>query len=396
MESFNLIRNSLMDLIQSKSVEPKPHESYKNTLKTTPVAINPTSYFGSSSVIYGRRMEFEIPREYDNLAHMYIKCVLTAESVGQSETYLATKIMKLIKLKSKSGTTIQDIKPVYTTTRLDEIVGTPLYSRIITGVEPLDSFNTTETIFIPVFVSCSDDISSFFPTRDLEQLILQCEVNDSKEDMGMSQNLSSATFQLICKYHDVNTSNKISDLSYTDKPGLLKTLPNTYNAFYEDGTVCPAGTTSARILLTCPHPSFVLHMVLKNGSSQQKQIITARIETNGRIVEELDYRANYEIYSECSAFVDAGTFSRWANKINKRHFDSGLIPFNDHMFPTYVTITFESSDDDYTLYIFEEYRTSFSVSKEGRIRISTDDEYKGVLKIDASQNSQSNVGPIIN
>lgn len=371
MQNFSQINNSLIKHIDSISKVDSLEPPLKNSLKTL-VKIT-SSQILSTNTLYAKRMLFDIPRAtYDNLSQMYIKCYLSTGAVASTvESYFATKIFKSISLRTKRGTTLQKITPQYTHMRLDEICTTQLYNQMTAGIEPDQPFvNGEVTVVVPCFFFFSEDDSTFLPTRPLESLELELIVNDSKEAMGMSVNLTSMSFEIFALFHDTNESNKFDDLTYTKK-SVPKLLKGTYDVFNEDQVTCATGTTSARLLLRCPYPTFALHLSLVRADSNRRTIKTVKLTTGGNTLIEFDYRMNYVFYGEQRAYIDNGTVSLYFSKLKSRFRDSGLIVFNKEMHPCYIDITFDALDTDYIFYAFEEYRSNFLVSPIGEISIPT-------------------------
>lgn len=370
MQSFSQIKNPLINHIDSISKPDEIEKPLKNTLKTL-VKISNSQRLSTNS-LYSSRLLFDLPRgTYDNLAQLYIKCYLSTGNVASTvESYFATKVFKSISLRTKKGTTIQKLTPQYTQMRLDEIYGTQLYNQMASGIEPSNSkFGSgEETVIVPCFFFFSEDTGSFLNTRPLEALELELIVNSSKSVMGLSEDLTSMSFEIYALFHDTNESNKFDDLTFTKKT-VPRLLQGSYDVFNEDELVCPTGSTSARLLLRCPYPLFALHLCLINSVSSRRTIKTVKLTVGGNTLIEFDYRMNYVFFGQQRAFVDNGTISLFFSKLKSRSRDSGLITFSKEMFPCYLEITYDTLDTDYTLYAFEEYRSNFLISPEGNISI---------------------------
>jgi hypothetical protein len=120
---------------------------------------------------------------------------------------------------------------------------------------------------------------------------------------------------------------------------------------------------------------------------ERVKIKKATINVAGTELMVIDYRMNYQFYSNNNSFSEPDTLSIWLNKTGNRISDSGLTTFSGYMFPTYVDVEFDSLDGEYTLKTFEEYRSLLSVTDRGFIRASTDDEYQTYLKLDQTNSS---------
>lgn len=393
MESFSLIDNALMSIIDKNSQEPPRPLDLKNTLKTL-VTIQPLNTY-STGTIYNKKFTFDIPREYDNLSNLYIKCYLSTGSVTVTpETGFSPKIFKEVTLRTKKGTTLQTITPSYTGARLDSLYGSELYTAISVGLQPDGAGNFSdgiETCFVPLFFFFSEGLETSLNTRCLEQLELECVTNDNTGLLGLgSTDLTSATFELFALYHDINNSSKITDFSYTNKINVPKYLFGSYNCFQEDVTVISTGSTRARLLLRCPFPTFAIHVTLIANDSTQTQINTLRLNIAGRDLVNLDYRINYQMYGFTSSFLESGTFTYFFSRNKTRNSDSGLITFSKSMFPCYLDVTFPALSSDSSLIVLSEYRTQFNVNLKGEISLNTSD-MPGTL-----QQANSSNDPIYN
>ena len=385
MQSFSLIKNELIETIDKSAVDnyidPKP---LKNTLKTLVKIAN--SQVLSSGSLYSKRMIFDIPKSYDNLAQLYIKATLsTGDVLATMETYFGAKLFKNVYLKTKKGTVLQNVFVEYTVARLDELADSQLMTKINAGLEADGDFSAgSQTVIVPLFFFFSNE-NAFLKTRDLEQLELECVVNESKESMGMDVDLTSASFELYALYHDTNGSNKFSELTLSKK-SIPRVLKGSFNTFEEDLVVCASGSTSAKLLLRCPHPSYVLHVSLVNATTQREQIKTVKIVVKGNTLIEFDYRMNYQFYGQQNSIVSSGTVSLFFSKLCSRYIDSGLVTFSKEMFPCYLEVTFDSLGSDYTLHAFEEYRTNFPVNDYGEIHLSNDikDSTEGLDQVNSS------------
>ena len=394
MDSFSLMNNALINTIDDRAVQSTLSMPVRNSLKTM-VKIDPFLTTTGSETLYGKRILFDIPRQYDNLSQLYLKCtVSTGASASTVESYFSTKIFKYIRIKTKKGTVLQTITPEYTQERLDELYFSPLYSQIAASVEPNVTFALGDpVVFVPLFLFFSDNISNFLKTRSLENLELECIVNDDAGSMGMSASITSGSYQLYCLFHDENSSSAINDLSFTKKQRLPDYLVGSYEIFQEDKILCLSGSTEQKLLLRCPHPSYVLHISLIASDSTRSQVETVQIDIQGKRFYDMDYRANYQMYGKQVAFLENGTTSIFFSKNKDRSVDSGLITFSEQMYPSYLTVTFSGLSQDHTLHVFEEHRTNFKVKDNGDILLSID-EVPGTLDTQNSLNNQNGNGNV--
>ena len=367
MQNFNLIQNDLIKTIDQKSIDSTPKvDPLSNTLKTIKKVLPGQTLNGNP--IYNKRFLFDIPREYDNLAQVYIKCTLTTGLLTNSESYLGAKIFKEIYLKTKNGVVLQKITPKYTSARLDELNNTPLENILNASIEPDTDFTTPATLFVPCFLFFSENVNSFLKTRSLEKLEIEVCTNVNKESMGMDQDLTAASYELFLQYHDVNTSSRITDELWTIK-NIPKMFYGSFNIFEEDLVEIPTSATSAKLLLRCPYPVFAVHVAIVDASTNRKQVKTFKITTANDDLVDIDYRINYQLYSDKQSFLPSGTTSYFLSKTKDRSVDSGMIVFSKEMFPSYLEVTFNASAG-YTLYVLCEYRTNFTISDKGVVNVN--------------------------
>ena len=341
MQSFNLIQNELMSMIDNQSRSPEPESALKNTLKTLVKRNVQTTY--STGQIYNKKVAFDIPREYDNLSQLYLKVTLSTGSVAcDVDSYFATKIFKEIQLRTKQGTVLQTLNPQYLSARLDEIYSTGLYTNIALSIEPDQLFvNGDPTCFVPLFFFFSESIETALRTRSLEALEIVATTNNDYGSMGLSIDLTSINFELYYLYHDENTSSKITDVIYTEK-SIPREIVSSYNIFQEDPQVIATGATSARLLLRCPFPTFALHISLVDANSNRFQVKTMSLTVGGTTIVNLDYRINYDMFGANKAYLENGSFTYFFSRNRRRCADSGLITFSRSMFPCYLDITFDA------------------------------------------------------
>lgn len=388
MENFNLIDNHTILAIDKISREPQRELPIKNTLKTQVKSWNKYSLNSdASSGVYNQTFNIEIPREYNNLAQLYVKCTLSTNGVSTTvESYLGTKIFRSIRIKTKNGTTLQKFTPMYLQSRIDQLWLSPIYSYLQVSMMPDIAFSAgSPTVFVPLFCFFSESELSFLQTRHLEQLEVEFITNRNKGAMGLSNDLTSLDTELYCLYHDDK-----------EMPMIQRNLISSYNIFEENTTVVPSGSTSAKILLRCPHPAFSLNFCLVDSTSNIAEIKTLKLSFADRTFLELDYRINYQNYGTPRAYLEAGIFTYFFNKYKERSYDSGLIQFNGALAPVYAEITFDSLSANHTLYIFEEYRTIFNIDDKGIIQLSTDIQgWDEQMKQSNSDKGRASLGTVL-
>lgn len=378
MDRFTLMRNSLIEKTDNEAVESR---NVLNPLKNTLKTVIEKKPLRNDTTIYNRKIHFDIPREYNNLAQLYVKCELTWDVSTTPESLLGCKIFKDIILRDKvTRTKLFHIKPEYSVLRTAQLYGTPLFDRISLGAEVGSiTGGTPVTIFVPIYCFFSEGVDYFLKTRYLNPMELECIVNESSSDMGvggLSQNLSSAEYSLFCLFFDTNEPSKLSDLPIINDIYPWKKIKGSYDVFYEDDKTCAIGSNEQTLLLRCPHPTFSINCSLINETSNKKGINSFELIVGGVTVVSINYKMNYTMFGNEISYLDQPDFSYFISKEKSRSVDSGLLVFNGSMSPAYIKVTYDTITEEengpFILKTFCEYRTDFDVSEKGAINISTD------------------------
>lgn len=378
MDQFALITNKLMNDIEKISVSKQElyQKPLENTLKTNRKIWVKQSY-GENS-IYGEINTIQVPKEFNNLAQLYIKVTLStglaAVTIREAGEF-AARIFSRITLRNKSQTEIQHITPEYTLKRIFEISGTPLYTKITSGisVDDVDFTLGDVVVYVPLFFFFSENYINFLPNRELEQLELEFITNESAASMGMSINLTSINYELFALYYDNKkmTNNNVDNDLY-NKFKLPKYLVNSYNIFEENTVSVPANTSSARLLLRCPYPIFSLNISIFDPLTLARtQINSMKLTVGNNTFIDLDFRMNYTMSGDNIASTESGTFSYFFSVLKSRMVDSGLITFSKEFFPCYLDVEFTASDTTTkTMVTYEEIKTLFPIKENGEIGIN--------------------------
>lgn len=364
MNNFNLINNNLFKSLDGS-----------NTLKTL-IKVPITTKYGSQQ-IYSKTIEFDIPREYNGLEQMWIKCTLTTAGVANPQTFLGTRIFKEIRIRNKRGDCVlQHIYPEYTYARIDELIGTPVYKHLEDAIEPDQTFNNnTVTLYVPLFSWIANDN---LETGSIEQLVVEAVVNDNKESMGLAADLTATSYELHCRFNDTFGASKL----------VPRTLVVT-DAFREpDDLVVATGSTSCKTLFRCPEVVFVSHFTMVSDTQNLFQIDSLEIDSRGVNIVDLDRRTNYSLAEGINevAVVQNGPLSYWWSKERSRLSSSGQIYFQESMYPVQCTLNFQPLDSSYKLKVIHEYKAKFIINDLGQIsRLST-----GFLETNALNNGNGN------
>ena len=372
MESWNKIDNSLINLIDSKAADSEPkHTSLKNTLKTI-LKLMPNQYLNTNAV-YNKKFLVDIPKTCNNLSGLFVKFTLALTATPVVETGIAAQLCKRIILRTVSGTVLQQITPRYTSARLEELYNSSLYTHISPGITLSSSAATSYTLFLPLFLFFSESTNTFLATRQLEPLQLVFETNDTDLSMGITTGvLSQLDIVVYASYFDEHPTSRSDTQLNAVKSGIPKQLYGSYNIFEEDQLALLSGSTTAKLLLRCPYPVFAIHVSIYDSTTKIRTVTNLKITTRGAELINLDYRINYDLFSDIQSLGNNGPFSLFFSKLKSRTEDSGLITFSGPMFPSYLELEFSALSADCTLSVICEYRTNYEVSDQGRIKLVMD------------------------
>lgn len=376
MNAFSNIKNKLIIETDKKAAETKIESPLINTLKSVKW-VNPLP---GSSAVYNKKVLFNIPKQFDNLAQCYVKVDITPSGTCEAlSPWAVIQLLKIVNLQTSKKVSLMECRTEYNLLRTEECSEKPeLWSKMREGIEISSTFSSVITKYIPMYLFFSDDITSFFETRQKEQIQLELITNDNHTLMGFDSGISSLTFQLACLYFDTHDSGRNCDFPYNDLK-ITRPIVGSYNVFYEEPVLVPRLSTSAKILLRCPNPFFAIHVhLLKNDDLSRYAINTMRLTQRGSEVFYIHTDINYCFFAEEHGEQANGALSYWESKKQKRNVDSGLNILNGDSYPSYLEITFDEISgilsDDYTMYVYHEYRTDFQVSSDGVINQSTDEE----------------------
>jgi hypothetical protein len=358
MNNFQLIKNNLFKELSGTENHRPRKSDLSNTLKTVIPAYK-SDNFNHRSVIYNRKTEFDIPREYSGLETLFIKCTLTCVGDPDPMPLLGARIFKSIKIRTKSGTyTLQTIYPEYTIARIDELVGKSLRSHIIKAVDPDVTFNNnTVSLVIPLFTWISNQN---LDTRNLEQLTVECITNDNRESMGLLVDLTALSYDLYCHYNDPVVV-----------PRSIKPVEMVVNDIFREPQILrvPQNASSVRCLLACPDLVFATHFKLVSDIQDISQIKAIKIETKGVVLVDLDKRMNYSLREDVDevGHVEDGILTYYWGKERSRTSSSGLMLFSDdEMYPVVVELFFDPLTVASDLIIIHEIKKKLKINDQGQ------------------------------
>ncbi len=368
MNSFSNIKDPLIIDLNKSAVESRSTESNMVSKLKTFVKVPVTN--DSAANVYGRSMSVGIPRHYNNLQNIFIKCTLTCtgDNSGASapQPYFGTRIFKEIRIRTKNGTTVQLNTPTYSYARIDELFDSPLYNQIAASVDVDGTWNnSTVSIVVPIFSWINNDpIQTCF----LEPMELAFVTNTDKGIMGLSADITAATYEVCFQFND--DLHKEKDPRHLD---TRKMLINYTDVFQEPNPLTVlSGATTCRMQLTCQFPVFVSSFMLTGSTSGNiAKIRTMVITTANTTVVDMDFRNNYTLEEgvrQLGLVNSAGPFTYWWGRERSRKSMSGLMSFMDVMYPVWVTLTFDAIAEDMTLNVVHEYPAQLKMNDAGQVR----------------------------
>ncbi len=313
---------------------------------------------GSDAQIYGRRFVFDIPRN-GMLAQAFVECSLTCTGDNSAiKDRLGSRVFAEVSMRTTDGhKTIQSLSPLYTHSRIDQL-DSNLASHIESAVEPDQDFNNTTVVcFTPCFFWFSERPQNFLNTDALENLHVQCVVNDSKESMGLDADITAASFRLILTYYTMFEPVPI--------PRAFNVL--AYNTFYEEPLALTTGDTSAVINLTCPHTVFNMHLALVDADQNYHRIDNFEIRTDNKMITECNRRTNFSMYAYEQTESLTGSFVYWFSLLKNRTNNSMALVLKN-LGATQLKVEFDAVPEGFSLHVFFEYWTLLQVD-EGKLLI---------------------------
>ena len=381
MESFALMKNSLIDYVDKNSKEPVLQSPYKNSLKTI-VKVEASNF---SNKVYGLRHSLKVPKAYSQLAQVYLKIDVNTPPFGVAEApYIYSRFFDIINFRTESGVLIQSIEPQYTIMRIDELSETSSnFKRITDGNKTVDANGTS--YYCPLFFYFSESNASFLPVKDIkEQLYIDLYGVTEPSALGITNGGA------VYEFTKIVPSLYFLFFDRPDNVSVPKFLPMSYNTFYEEPISIADSVTYHRVLLRATDPLFNVTSYLVDQNQNVVKIRKMNLSIKGNTyIREFNDSINYTFFSERDAgYSSDEALTFWFSRNESRVQDSGLLTFgsDDNMFPVYLDLTFDAVDpvgDPYlgrTLYVFCEHKTHHEIVY-GKI---TTNKWSGTLHANVS------------
>lgn len=370
MQNFMLIKNSFVKASKEQGQDKRPIETGLTTKLKTTRRVQPRLL---DSNVYGQHVLFQVPKDYQNLSQVFIKMTLSTGGTALPKSQLASRIFKNVIIRSAdSGCLLQDIRPLYTLVRYDELSQTNYQNYLQNAMDPNQVFDAnTVTLYLPLFAFFSEHQALYLKTRNMEALEIECITNDSAALMGLSSELTETAFEALFVYYDVPDFNSFksktgNELYYEPIP---QSIDGTFDCFYEEPVAVSTGATSATMTLRVPDPVYSLHFAVIDPDTQFfVPIDSFVISMAGQNVVEMDTRVNFTLATKDEVgFVDGSVVSYWFSEERSRYTNTGLLALTDSFFPTKLTVNFEATTSDCEFHVFAEVRTKIDISKEGKL-----------------------------
>lgn len=356
----------------------------RNTLKTEKVL---TPILMSGTGVYNSFYECALGTKEDNLAQLVLEVdvMLSAHTDPLTvQEYVGTQICSRIEFGTKT-LNIATLYPEIIGNYIDECYGSSLYSLLQRGVESsgFDAVLVAPTSFkfcipLPFFFSQKGS-RNFLNTKKLEELYLRFYTNESAQAMGITSisafTINSFTFDIRKRNHSIPEDNAHNYIP--DYPRSARPITNSYSVYREIPLVLDQGAKTATVLMTCPFPIYRTHYCVVSKFGNLKNVQSVSTDLDGDAYKDEYFLTNYSLYAhENKGYLTNQYFTEDLTELNDRAFYSGLLTYSpgDHMYPCYKTVSFEeipAAPEVFSLIVYHEHYTSFSIDQNGKIRDST-------------------------
>ncbi len=358
MNNFTLIKNNLFETLT------EGHRGLRTVIS------RPIQNRYDARAIYGRRFDFDIPKEANNLDQLFIKCTLTTSGDADPIPNMGMRVFSSIMIKTRRGQTVlQNVYPEYLWARVTAESDKPLYKHFQQALEP-DTFSTeTVVVYTPV-LSWINDYN--LDVHRLEDLTVEVTVAGTKEEMGLLTDLTAATFDLECHYRAGEPKGWLNDGSGPGKDYKGPRNLVVANVFKEPHVVVVAsGATSTSFIFTCPEVVFATSFLLTSATQDIWNINTVTIKSLGSEIASVNYQTNFrtsEDAKEIGIVADGRPLTYWWSSVRSRVDTKEHIMFTGPMYPCVATLTFDALDQDYNLTVLHEYKQKLTISEDGEFK----------------------------
>jgi hypothetical protein len=336
----------------------------------------PYDFYGREN-FYSKKISFDIPREYNNLCGIWIKITATtAAETADIQLQAGDYHFRSVSLRTKNGVPIATNTDRYYDIRSDEVGESLIGQSMADAMNPTDRRLTTtpRSFYVPMFSFFTEDRSKMLPTKYMEPLEVVCLTNTSKETMGLSQELTSAQYEIFFVfYDDVDGSAPFDGLDMV-----------AYDIYEEPVIPNASAATTIAQTLTCPYPTFCTHFCVRERTvGNYTDITNIKFDVAGNVLTDIDNKIMFDLFCDSGAEPDSIITNTTEIKhyyhcsetgYKARHFAKDFVVFNGSMIPFRATLTLSAGDALDNAYTVHEYKFILRITKEGKvIRVNSDD-----------------------
>ena len=350
------IRDSLIDLNRTRQMKVVKREPYM--------------IMGSNTAVFGRKIIFNVPKEYNGLSQIYIKSALTCTGAANPMPFLGCRVFDQIIVRTKRGTILFVQGPQFCQSELDSLGNTPLRQQLEKATTPDGNWaSNTITVITPVFAWFSSP-NKQLPSRHLEDLEIECTVAADYNKMGIDNvSLTAGVFEVYFKFYD----------DVEPKP-LTAGKVVGFDTFVETPVSNASGATNSTCYLTCPFPVINTSVGVINDNQALYEINRIVVTSKGSELIDVDRRMLYSLASKKEISIEDGGFSQlyWGLEHDKNNVSDYMI-FNKSMYPCALTATYSQPiAAPSTMYVIHTYAQTFEYLSNGTIIKHLMNEYEGV------------------
>ncbi len=385
MDSFALLDNAYIKNLNDKAsgyTEDMSDRNLKNTLKITKQIQGKLQNTASvANTIYGQEYTFDFDNlsSFNGLSDMFIKInnLTYSHTFDAPITDFADTLIESVTIRTKSGTTLMNYNYYHAKKRIEEATGLPLkdyYDDCIKVLSDGDTF-----CYMPIFSWFNS--KNPLDLRYAEPIEVKIRIADLSglytNTLAEAIDVTGANFTLICVFHDYIEQNKPS---LYDGPIVKYEAPerqlNSYDIFSEPVktyTVVNGASGQVTMKLTCPYPSYVMHICAMSDKRTYWPVTGIEMAVNNVKFLDMDPNINFAIGNhEEYGFIEYNTYSHWFSKCQCRESVTGLLEFGDSFTNTYLTIDLDEntsgSSVNLSVYVWFEYRTDIKLKNKEFIK----------------------------
>lgn len=356
MENLQDLRDSLIDVKRTRQMRVIKREPYLT--------------MGTNTAVFGRKMIFNIPKEYNNLSQVYFKSNLTTNGTANPFPFLGCRVFDQIIVRTKRGTILFQQSPQYCQSRLDSLENTPIRIQLEKATTPDATWsNNTISVITPLFAWFSEP-NKALQTKYVEELEIECTVAADYNKMGIDNvSLTAGTFEVYLKYYD--------DVEY--KPYRTGKVLG-YDTYVETPITNASGATSSTVYLTCPFPVIDTNVALVNQNQALYEVNRINVVSKGSELLDVDRRMLYSLGTRKEISVDDGGYVClfWGSEHDRNRVSDYMI-FNKSMHPCAMTVSYsQPSAAACDLYCIHTYAQTFEFLPNGTIIKHLMNEFEGV------------------